>query len=100
MLTNSTPIVAYFSRSDTCAPKMRSRSISAASVMAAGSVMKEPSSGMNDSARKYTASWRGTGSSVASPSTSRVDSCKIGLLPAITMIAKTNNGSVKFRLST
>ena len=44
--------VAYFSLVDRPAPKMRSRSIMAASVMAAGSVMKEPSKGMKESATK------------------------------------------------
>ena len=46
--TNSTPSVAYFSRLDTPAEKTRSRSMRAASVMAAGSVMSEPSSGTSD----------------------------------------------------
>ena len=51
-LTKSTPMVAYLSRSDTAVPKTRSRSISAASVIAAGSVMNEPSSGITDSASR------------------------------------------------
>ena len=51
-LTNSTPSVAYLSRLETGAAKMLSRSISAASVIAAGSVMSEPSSGTSDRLRK------------------------------------------------
>ena len=50
--TNSTPSVAYFRRFDTPAAKMRSRSISAASVIAAGSVINEPSSGTSERLRK------------------------------------------------
>ena len=45
MLTNSTPSVAYFMRSLMGCEKKRLDRISAASVMAAGSVMNEPSSG-------------------------------------------------------
>ena len=52
MFTNKTPMVAYLSRSETGAVNRRSRSISAASVMAAGSVMKDPSKGRKLSARK------------------------------------------------
>jgi hypothetical protein len=47
-LTNSTPSVAYFRRFDTPARNTVSRSIRAASVIAAGSVMSEPSSGTSD----------------------------------------------------
>ena len=44
-LTNSTPSVAYFSFCDTPLASTRSPMISAASVIAAGSVMNEPISG-------------------------------------------------------
>src|SRR5512138_1806145 len=52
-LTNNTPSVAYLRRLDAWVAKMRSRSISAASVMAAGSVMNEPNSGTSERLRKY-----------------------------------------------
>ena len=52
MLTNSTPTVAYFRREETSRENSVSRSISAASVIAAGSVMNEPSSGTSASRRK------------------------------------------------
>ena len=52
ILTNSTPRVAYFRRSLTRAENTESRSMSAASVMAAGSVIKEPSNGTTDNNRK------------------------------------------------
>ena len=51
-LTNSTPSVPYLSRLVTGWVKTASRSMSAASVMAAGSVMKEPSSGTKASSMK------------------------------------------------
>ena len=44
-LTNSVPSVAYLSFFDTWREKIVSRNISAASVIAAGSVIKDPSSG-------------------------------------------------------
>ena len=51
-LTNSTPTVAYMKPLGALRLKKRWRSSSAASVMAAGSVMKEPSSGPTESTVK------------------------------------------------
>lgn len=52
-LTNSTPSVAYLSFCDTLPTlNSRSRSMIAASVIAAGSVMNDPSSGTKASATK------------------------------------------------
>ena len=51
-LTNSTPRVAYLRRFDAPDAKMRSRSMSAASVIAAGSVINEPSKGTSERLRK------------------------------------------------
>ena len=51
-LTNSTPTVAYMKLLGALRLKKRSRSSSADSVIAAGSVMKEPSSGPTDSTVK------------------------------------------------
>jgi len=51
-LTKSAPRVAYLRRVDTGREKMRSDSIMAARVMAAGSVMNEPSSGAKASTAK------------------------------------------------
>ena len=98
-LTKSTPSVAYFTRSGSSTLNTRSRRVSAASVMAAGSVSAEPISGSTDSARKYTAIDRGSGVTRASAFTSTSASFRMGLLPATTMIAKTKSGSVKLRLS-
>jgi hypothetical protein len=71
-----------------------SRSISAASVMAAGSVMNEPSSGTKASTRKYMAMPRGSGIQRAMSRTSAPDACRMGRVPAITMMTNTNMGSV------
>lgn len=52
ILTNSTPSVAYFKRSLIGFEKIESRSINAANVMAAGSVINDPSNGTSDSNKK------------------------------------------------
>lgn len=52
ILTNRTPKVAYFKRSLTLEENTESRNINAASVMAAGSVINEPSNGTTESRRK------------------------------------------------
>ena len=82
-LTNNTPSVAYLRRLDAWVAKMRSRSISAASVIAAGSVMNEPSSGTSERLRKYPAIAGCAGSSRATERTPSDASCMIGLLAAI-----------------
>ena len=78
---------------------MRSRSINAASVIAAGSVMNEPRSGTSERLRKYPATAGCAGSSRATERTPSEATCMIGLLAATTMITKTNIGSTNFRLS-
>ena len=52
ILTNSTPSVTYMNRAGALRPKNCSRSSNAVSVIAAGSVMNEPSSGPTESAVK------------------------------------------------
>ncbi|MNF09133.1 hypothetical protein D3C80_2097190 [compost metagenome] len=76
-----------------------SRSISAASVMAAGSVMNEPSRGTKASTRKYMAMPLGRGMQRESKRTSAPAKSRMGRVPAITMMAKTNMGAVKLRES-
>jgi hypothetical protein len=100
MFTKSMPRVAYLRRVDRPWLKKRSRSISAARVIAAGSVMTEPSRGTRPRHRKNTATGRALGSSPARLSTSCMTLTRIGRLAAITMITKTNSGSVKLRPST
>ena len=56
--------------------------------------MNEPSSGTRASTLKQNSSPLRHGSSLASPSTRRVAAHRIGRVPAITMIANTNMGSV------
>ena len=96
-LTNSTPSVAYLSLFDTAAENTRSRSISAPRVMAAGSVMSEPSRGTRASVTKYTAMPPRSGTKALTASTSRRAAYSTARLPATTMIANTNIGSVKLR---
>ena len=73
--------------------------MSAASVIAAGSVMKEPRSGTKARTVKYIACDPGMGSARAVARTPALASSRIGRLPAITMMAKTKSGSVKSRES-
>jgi hypothetical protein len=89
--------VTYFSLDDTWRENSRSRSISAARVMAAGSVMNEPSSGTKASTRKYIAMPSGSGKKRATRRTLAPANSSTGRVPAITMIAKTNMDSVKLR---
>src|SRR5690625_3018839 len=100
MFTNNTPKVAYLKRADTCRLNRLLASTSAASVMAAGSVMNEPSRGTTASTTKYSPMLPSSGSSRDKPLTTSIASCRIGRLPAITMMTNTNNGSVKLRDST
>ena len=98
MLTNSVPSAAYFSGVEARA-KMVSFISSAARVIAAGSVMKEPSSGTTASVVKKKAMVRGSGITRTMACTATEAACSTGRLPATTMIANTNSGSVKLRLS-
>ena len=99
ILTNSTPMVAYFSRGEVSCENRLSRSINAASVMAAGSVINEPSRGTKNITKKYMATPVGSGSRSAVVWTSAPANCSTGRVPAITMMANTNRGSVKLRES-
>ena len=69
----------------------------AAKVMAAGSVMNEPSNGTKAKVVKAKAMGRGKGNARTIMFTKPAASCKIGRLPATTMMANTNMGSVKLR---
>src|SRR5690606_14454007 len=99
-LTNRVPSSAYFARVEMPTAYTRRASSMAASVIAAGSVMNDPSSGTSASTLKQNSRPLRQGSRRASPSTMRVASHRIGRVPAITMIANTNMGSVKLRDST
>ena len=99
MLTNRTPNVTYFSRVDTSRANRVSRSIMAASVMAAGSVMKEPNKGKKARHRKDSAMPSGTGLHRAMKRTLAPVNSSTGRVPAITMMANTNRGSVNWRES-
>ena len=71
--------------------------MSAARVIAAGSVMNEPRRGTKASATNVKPNTPDIGMNAAIARTSAIASCRIGRLPATTMIAKTKRGSVKFR---
>ena len=98
-LTNSTPSVAYLSRAEASPAKIRSRSISAASVIAAGSVISEPSSGTSERLRKNHASGGLSGNAAPAIRTLSEANCITGRLAAMTMITNTNIGSAKCRSS-
>src|SRR5690606_37071736 len=99
-LTNRVPSRAYLALSEMLTAYTRRASSIAARVIAAGSVMKDPSSGTSASTLKTNSRPLRHGSSVARPSTIFVASHTIDRVPAITMITNTNIGSVKLRDST
>ena len=82
-LTNNTPSVAYLRRLEAWVAKMRSRSINAASVIAAGSVMNEPRSGTSERLRKYPATAGCAGSRRPTALTLSDATCMMGRLAAI-----------------
>ena len=96
--TKSTPSAPYFSRSDMAGVNTRGASISAASVMAAGSVMAEPTSGT--SARQIqtcaVAVLPGSTRATRADSATTADwmPSSTGREAATTMMVKTNSGSV------
>ncbi len=94
MLTNSTPSARYFTASGTRGRKICGASISAAMVMAAGSVISEPSSGTAARPSHARATGVGTGAMRASVSTSDIAVRSTGREAAITITTKTNSGSV------
>ena len=67
--------------------------------MAAGSVMKEPSSGTTDMHRKKVATSRDIGIIEASRRTTLITVLTMGRLAAMTITTNTNIGSVKLRSS-
>jgi hypothetical protein len=87
------------SRRETSREKTCSRSMSAARVMAAGSVMNEPRSGTSDRLRKNSAAPAASGKARATPAVTSTASCITGRLAAITMMTNTNMGSTKRRES-
>ena len=99
MLTNSTPTVTYMKFFGAFRPRNRSRSSSAASVIAAGSVMNEPSKGANRKDGEVIRDGALGRQDARQESKTRPAKSMIGRLAAITMMTKTNAGSVKFRLS-
>ena len=101
ILTNSTPSVPNSNDLEHRCRYTKSRNKKAANVIAAGSVMSDPSSGVKPRVKKY------SGGAPLMPSkrfnifaaacSSCVEKCNMGLLPATIMMAKTNKGSVKLR---
>src|SRR5690625_2582512 len=67
--------------------------------MAAGSVIKDPSSGTTDIMMKYMLYSRRIGKARAKNLTTDVTSSRMGRLAATTIMAKTKAGSVKLRVS-
>ena len=68
--------------------------------MAAGSVINEPNKGTKLKSRKYMTNSLFKGMKFENNKTIFFDNSRIGRVPAITMMTKTNIGSVKFRVST
>ena len=93
-LTNSTPSARYLRPSGTWRRKICGASISAAMVMAAGSVTSEPSSGTAASPSQALARGVGSGTQRASVLTVDMTVASTGLDAAITITTKTNSGSV------
>ena len=93
-LTNSTPSAMYFTGSGTAGRKICGASMSAAMVMAAGSVISEPSSGTAARPSQAVASGVGRGTRRAMASTAAITVRSTGRDAAITITTKTNRGSV------
>ena len=97
MLTKRTPSAAYFNRSGIPWRKICGASISAASVIAAGSVIKEPSTGTAASPSHTWITAVRPGSTVASDTITHSTITSIGFDAASTMMTNTNSGSVYWR---
>ena len=93
-LTNSTPSARYLSRSGTAGRKICGASMRAAIVIAAGSVMSEPSSGTAARPSQAVTSGVGSGVTRARVSTAAITVRSTGRDAAMTMTTKTNRGSV------
>src|SRR6478609_3773557 len=94
MLTKSTPSARYLTRSGMCSAKTEGAIIRAAMVIAAGSVISDPSSGIAARQSQVVAIGLATGSVPASRSTARITVIRIGRDAAMTITTKTNSGSV------
>ena len=96
-LTNRMPSERYFTRSGTSGRKICGANISAAIVIAAGSVIADPKSGTAANPNQAVASVLRTGSMRAMALTVAITMCSTGLDAAMTMTTKTNSGSVYCR---
>jgi hypothetical protein len=93
-LTNKTPSARYFTRSGTSGRKICGKSIRAAIVIAAGSVISEPSNGTAARPSHAVASGVAMGATRAMPLTSDITVRSTGREAAMTITTKTNSGSV------
>jgi hypothetical protein len=94
MFTNSTPSAKYLARSGMPGRNTSGARVSAAMVMAAGSVISDPSSGTAASPSHTAAACVGTGTSRASADTPSITVRSTGRDAAMTITTKTNIGSV------
>ena len=95
--TNRTPSARYFKRSGTSGRKICGANMSAAIVMAAGSVIADPKRGTAAKPNQAVASELRTGSMWAMALTVVITKCSTGLDAAITITTNTNSGSVYLR---
>src|SRR3954449_12703992 len=100
MFTKSTPSAPYFFHSGMPGRNTCGANSNAASVIAAGSVTSEPSSGTSARQSQTVATGAATGAADASRATARRKATSTGRDAAITMITKTKSGSVYWRDST
>ncbi len=97
MLTNSTPNARYLGLSGTSGRNTCGPSSSAASVIAAGSVMAEPNSGTAANPSQAVASGAGHGRRRAITPMPAATVCRMGRDAATTITTNTNSGSVNWR---
>jgi len=95
--TNSTPSAPYLSHSGISSRNTSGASISAASVMAAGSVISEPLSGTSAMPNQTSASSVRMGSRRARPPSRLCTTASTGREAATTITLNTNSGSVYWR---
>ena len=92
--TNSTPSAPYFSASGMPGRNTWGASISAASVIAAGSVIREPASGTRARPSQARATSVRTGTRRATVASRERTASRMGREAAITITTNTNSGSV------
>ena len=97
MLTNSTPSAPYFSRSGMPGRNTSGLSIRAATVIAAGSVIRDPIAGNSARQSQTCASAARSGKRLAIEASKASILLTTGREAAITMTTKTNSGSVYWR---